>query len=162
MLKQKTKAGETKIKRYEERCLQYKQSNLFRSQLKLFHEILDKGNQDETDEISTWGNIWRKGVYKVNKAICSEPNRSFSIKLWTKVTRMRLSLPNLTTVITIRGNIWSEMERDPKTTEVQDDIHIKSKDTWTEVRIISNWNVAGLDHVQGFWSQKMTELHPRL
>ena len=60
------------------------------------------------------------------------------MKLWTKATRTRLSLPNPTTVITIWGNIWSEMEKHPKKTEWQDDNHIKLKDTQTEVRIMSN------------------------
>ena len=41
MLKQKIKAGRIKIKRYDERCQQFKQNQQFRNNQKLFYESLD-------------------------------------------------------------------------------------------------------------------------
>ena len=42
MLKQTIKAGGMKIKRYDERCQQFKQNHLFRTNQKLFYET--RGN----------------------------------------------------------------------------------------------------------------------
>ena len=47
MLKQKIKAGGIKITRYEERCLQFQQNNLFITSQKLFYETLYKGKREE-------------------------------------------------------------------------------------------------------------------
>ena len=47
MLKQKSKAGGIKIKRYDERCQQFKQNQLFRTNQKLFYETLDGKKSEE-------------------------------------------------------------------------------------------------------------------
>ena len=41
MLKQKIKAGGIEVKRYDERCQQFKQNQQFRNNQKLFYEALD-------------------------------------------------------------------------------------------------------------------------
>ena len=46
MLKQKIKAGG--VKRYDERCQQFKQNNLFRTNQKLFYKTLDGKKRGET------------------------------------------------------------------------------------------------------------------
>ena len=50
MLKQKIKAGRVKIKRYmyDERCHQFKQNHLFRTNQKLFYKTLDGKKRRET------------------------------------------------------------------------------------------------------------------
>ena len=49
MLRQKIRAGGIKIKRYDERCLQFQQNNLFRTNQKLFYEGLDGGRGEECE-----------------------------------------------------------------------------------------------------------------
>ena len=48
MLKQKIKVGGMKIKRDDERCQQFKQNHLFRTNQKLFYETLVEKKQGET------------------------------------------------------------------------------------------------------------------
>ena len=48
MLKQKIKAGGVKIKRYDERCQQFKQNHLFRTNQKLFYTTLNGKERGET------------------------------------------------------------------------------------------------------------------
>ena len=48
MLKQKIKAGGVKVKRYDDRCQQFKQNQLFRTNQKLFYETLDGKKPGET------------------------------------------------------------------------------------------------------------------
>ena len=48
MLKQKIKEGGVKIKRYDERCQQFKQNHLFRTNQKLFYKTLDGKERGET------------------------------------------------------------------------------------------------------------------
>ena len=48
MLKQKIKADGVKIKRYDERCQQFQQNHLFRTNQKLFYRTLDGKERGET------------------------------------------------------------------------------------------------------------------
>lgn len=49
VLKQKIRAGGIKIKRYDERCQQFKLNQLFRSKKKLFYEALGGKERGETE-----------------------------------------------------------------------------------------------------------------
>ena len=68
MLKQKIKAGGVKIKRYTERCQQFKQKHLFRTNQNLFYKTLDgkeRGEMvlpDPTEATSFWSKIWSEEV----------------------------------------------------------------------------------------------------
>ena len=68
MLKQKIKAGGVKIKRYDERCQQFKQDHLFRTNQKLFYKTLDGKERGETvlpdsiEATSFWSKIWSEEV----------------------------------------------------------------------------------------------------
>ena len=64
MLKQKIRAEGIRIKRYDERCLEFQQNNLFRTNQKLFYERLDGGREEEcelpdpTETTRFWNKIW--------------------------------------------------------------------------------------------------------
>ena len=68
MLKQKIKAGGVKIKRYTERCQQFTQKHLFRTNQNLFYKTLDgkeRGEMvlpDSTEATSFWSKIWSEEV----------------------------------------------------------------------------------------------------
>ena len=68
MLKQKIKAGGSKIKRYGERCQQFKQNQQFRNNQKLFYEALDGKKREETEQpdpieaTTFWRKIWSEEV----------------------------------------------------------------------------------------------------
>ena len=68
MLKQKIKAGGIKIKRYHEKCQQFKQNQQFRNNQKLFYEALDgkkreRAEQPDPIEATTfWRKIWSEEV----------------------------------------------------------------------------------------------------
>ena len=68
MLKQKIKAGGVNIKGYDERCQQFKQNHLFRTNQKLFYKTLG-GNErgetvlpDPTEATSFWSKVWSEEV----------------------------------------------------------------------------------------------------
>ena len=68
MLKQKIRAGGIKIKRYDERCLQFHQNTLFRTNQKFFYDELDgvkdgqTGIPDLTASTEFWSNLWSDDV----------------------------------------------------------------------------------------------------
>ena len=68
ILKQKFKAAGIEIEIYEERCLQFKQNNLFQINQKLFCETLNRCKQKDNDipnftaAAEFWSNIWSKEV----------------------------------------------------------------------------------------------------
>ena len=133
MLKQKIKAGGVKIKRYDERCQQFKQNHLFRTNQKLFYTTLngkERGETvlpDHTEATSFWSKIWSDEV------------------------------------VHNEGASWLEdVEVELSTTEVQEDISITVEDIRNGVSKIANWKAAGPDLVQGFWFKKPTRLHSRL
>ena len=133
MLKQKIKSGGIKIKRYDERCQQFKQNNLFITNQKLFYETLDGKKPgetvlpDPTEATSFWSRIWSEEVGHDESAS------------WLK-------------------DIGGEFSK----TEIQGDININTEDIRTGVNRMANWKAAGPDLVQGFWFKKLTGLHYRL
>ena len=134
MLKhQKIKAGGMKVKRYDERCQQFKRNHLFRTNQKLFYETLDENKQGETalpdheEATSFWKKIWSEEVSHNEKASWLE-----------------------------------DVELEFSTTEKQADINITEGDIRSGVSKMANWKAAGPELVQGFWFKKLTGLHPRL
>ena len=81
MLKQKIKAGGVKIKRYDEKCQQFKQNHLFRTNQKLFYQTLDGKERgetvlpDPTEATSFWRKIWSEEVGHNERASWLETNR---------------------------------------------------------------------------------------
>ena len=76
MLKQKIKAGGVKINRYDERCQQFKQKHLFRTNQKLFYKTLDGKERgetvlpDPTEATSFWSKIWSEEIGHNKRASC--------------------------------------------------------------------------------------------
>ena len=133
MLKQEIKAGGVKIKRYDERCQQFKQNHLFRTNQKLFYKTLDGKERgetvlpDATEATSFWSKIWSEKVGQNERASWLE-----------------------------------DVEVEFSTTEVQEDISITVENIRNGVSKMANWKAAGPDLVQGFWFKKLTGLHSRL
>ena len=133
MLKQKIKEGGIKIKRYDERCQQSKQTQLFRTNQKLFYETLDGkkseeiGLPDPTEITTFWRKIWSEEVSHNEQASWLE-----------------------------------EVEQKFSSIEVQEDINITVEDIRTVVSKMANWKAAGPDLVQGYWFKKLSGLHPML
>ena len=133
MLKQKIKAGGVKIKRYDERCLQFKQNHLFRTNQKLFYKTLDGKERGET----------------------VLPNPTKATSFWSKIWSEEVGHNE--------GASWLEdVEVEFSTTEVQEDISITVEDIRNGVSKMANWKAAGPDLIQGFWIKKLTGLHSRL
>ena len=113
MLKQKIKAGGVKIKRNDERCQQFKQNHLFRTNQKLFYKTLDGKERgetvlpDPTEATSFWSKIWSEEVGH---------NEGAS---WLKDVEVELS-----------------------TTDVQNDITITVEDIRNGVSKMANWKAA--------------------
>ena len=120
-MKQNIKAGGITIKRYDERCHQFKQNNLFRTNQKMFYETLDGKKlgetvlPDPTEATSFWSKIWSEEVGHSER------------ESWLE-------------------NVEVEFRR----TEVQEDINITVEDISTGVSKMANWKAAGPDLVQGF------------
>ena len=133
MLKQKIKAGGVKIKRYDERCQQFKQNHLFRTNQKVFYKTLDGKERretvlpDPTEATSFWSKMWWEEVGHNEKASWLE-----------------------------------DVEVEFSTTEVKEDISITVEDIRNGVSKMANWKTADPDLVQGFWFKKLTGLHSRL
>lgn len=133
MLKQKIKAGAIKIKRYDERCQQFKQNQQFQTNQKLFYETLDgknRGGKEQLDPIEAttfWRKIWSEEVIHNEQASWLE-----------------------------------QVEQEFSAIEVQEDINITMEDIRTGVSKMANWKAAGPDLVQGYWFKKLPGLHPRL
>ena len=132
MLKQKIRAGGRKIKRYTDRCLQFKQNRLFQTNQKLFYETLDESGKREVDapdqdEITNfWRNIW-------SQEICHNEHAEW----------------------------LGDVEHELKSVEKQENIEITLEDIKAGVSKMANWKAAGPDLVQGFWFKKLTGLHTR-
>ena len=68
MLKQKIKADGVQIKRYDERCQQFKHNHLFRTNQKLFYKTVDRKDRaetvllDPTEATSFWSKICSEEV----------------------------------------------------------------------------------------------------
>ena len=105
MLKQKMKAGGIKIKRYDDRCQQFKQNQQFRNNQKLFYEALDgkkREGAEQPDPIEAttfWRRIW-------SEEVCHNERAS-----WLE-----------------------EVEQEFSTTEVQENINITIDDIRTGLR----------------------------
>ena len=133
MLKQKIKAGAIKIKRYDERCQQFKQNQQFQTNQKRFYEALDgkkregKEQPDPTEATTFWRKIWSEEVSHNEQASWLE-----------------------------------QIEQEFSSVEVQKDINIIIEDIRTGVSKMANWKAAGPDLVQGYWFKKLPGLHPRL
>ena len=133
MLKQKIKAGGVKIKRYDERCQQFKQNHLFRTNQKLFYKTLHGKERreavlpDPTEATSFWSKTWSEEVGHNEGASCLE-----------------------------------EVDVELSATEVQGDISITVEDIRNGMSRMANWRAAGPDLVQGFWFKKLTGFHFRL
>ena len=73
MLKQKIKAGGIKITRYDERCHQFKQNNLFKTNQKMFETLHGKKPgetvlPDPTEATFFWSKIWSEEVGHIERA----------------------------------------------------------------------------------------------
>ena len=129
-LKMKIKAGATKIKRFEERNLQYHQNNTFRNDMKRFFKEIDGQLNDNpvspnpTEATQFWSDIW------------SQPGSHNADAEW---------LSN------IQGSLQDIRQQQEQT--------ITKKDVKEGVRRMSNWKSAGPEFVQGFWFKQITNLH---
>lgn len=129
LLRDKKKKNE----KYDERCQQFKQNQLFQTNQKLFYETLDGKKREETEvaDPTEATNFWKK--------------------IWSEEASHNE-----------RASWLEEVELEFSTTEVQEDIIITVKEIKTGVSKMANWKAAGPDQVQGYWFKKMTGLHPRL
>ena len=85
MLKQKIKAGGIKIKRYDERCQQFRQNQQFRTNQKFFCETLGGKKREETEQpdpaeaTTFWRNVWSEEVgYNEKASWLEEVEKEFS------------------------------------------------------------------------------------
>ena len=132
-LKQKITTAAAKIRRYNQRNLQYHQNNLFRNNQKQFYKELD-GKMDGQVE-------------------APDPNESteFWSKLWSEPVEHNRDADWL-------ENVKEKLRGTPR----QQNVTITVKGLKQAIARMSNWKAAGPDHVQGFWFKKATSLHSKL
>ena len=122
-----------KIKRYDERCQQFKQNQQFRNNEKLFYEALN-GKKREGAE---------------------QPDPIEATTFWRKMWSEEASHNERTSWL-------EEVEQEFSTIEVQEDINITIEDIKAGVSKMANWKAAGPVLVQGYWFKKLPGLHTRL
>ena len=120
MLKQKIKAGGVKIKRYDERCQQFKQNHLFRTNKKLFYRTLDGKERGET----------------------VLPHPTEATFFWSKIWSEKVGHNE-------RISWLEDVEVEFSTTEVQEEISFTVEDIRNGVSKMANWKAAGPDLVRG-------------
>ena len=130
-LSAKIQAGNTKIRWYRERCVQFHQNNLFRNnQSQLYKELSgsdakgDNPAPDAVEAVEFWSGIW--SVEKVHNEEA----------VWMEKVR-------------------SKMEGVRK----MDKMEIRVQDVVAGIRRMSNWKAPGPDGVRGFWFKKFPSLH---
>ena len=131
-LKSKIYASGIKIKKAEERKLQFHQNKLFRTnQGNLYDELngksVEKGDAQvpkAKEAMKFWSDIW------------SKPGEHAEDAEWLARTRRKL------------GNV-----------EKQEDLIIDVDTVRPVVRKLSNWKAPGPDGVVGFWFKKVSALH---
>ena len=133
MLKQKIKAGGVTIKRYDEKCQQFKQNYLFRTNQKLFYKTLDGKERGET--------------------VLPDPTEATCF--WSKIWLEEVGYNE-------RASWLEDVEVEFSTTEVQEDISITVEYIRNGVSKMAHWKAAGPNLVQGFWFKKLTGLHSKL
>ena len=134
VLKQKIRSGSAKIKKYEDRCKQYTQNQMFRNNQKRFYESLEEnGNKnpidmpDPKEATQFWSNIWSEEVTHNEKASWME-----------------------------------EVEKDLSYRVQQANIIISMTDVKAGVGKMANWKAAGPDQVQGFWFKRLVGVRERI
>ena len=133
MLKQKIAAGGIKIKRYDERCLQFHQNTSFRTNQRLFYNELNG----------------------VKHGMAGIPDPTASTELLNKIW--------LDDIVHNEGTSWlGDVEQELSGKPRQNEVKITVLDVKTVVRKMPNWKAPGPDFVQGFWFKKLTRLHTRL
>jgi hypothetical protein len=131
-LKNKIKAGSTKIRWFEEKNGARRQNYLFRNnQRQLYKELsgdTPQGNTSEIPDAAESREFW-EGIWSVEK----EHDREAS---WL-------------------GEIREEMSR----IQTIDDVAVDTEGLMKGIRKMTNWKAPGPDMVRGFWFKKLTSLH---
>ena len=132
-LKQRIKAVQQKISRYECRTEQYKENRMFEANQRRLYQIID-GIQ--------WNNV-------------QSPEAAESIEFWSGIW----SKPTSHNVDTE----WlKKLEKDLKDIEKQDDILLDSDKVRVQLRKVPNWKSPGPDGLQGYWLKNFTSCVDRI
>ena len=132
-LKQRMKAIQYKIKRYEDKTEQYKQNRIFETNQKRLYEIIDglhRNNEEAPnagDCLEFWSGIW------------SKPANHNADAEW--LTKLEKKLENV---------------------EKQDDILIDSGKVRVQLSKVPNWKSPGPDGLQGYWLKNFTSCIDRI
>ena len=131
--KQRIKALQLKIRRYECRTEQYKQNRMFEANQRSLYQIID-------------GTHWN---------IVQSPEAEESLEFWSGIW----SNPTNHNVDTE----WLEkLENDLKDIEKQCDILIDSDKIWVQLRKVPNWKSPGPDGLLGYWLKNFTSCVDRI
>ena len=132
-LKQRLKAVQQTIRRYECRTEQYKQTRMFEANQRRLYQIIDDVQ---------WNNV-------------QSPEAEESLEFWTGIW----SNPTSHNVDTE----WlKKLEKDLKDIEKQDDILIDSDKVRVQLRKVPNWKSPGPDGLQVYWLKNFTSCVDRI
>ena len=132
MLKQKIHSGATKVRRFDERNMQYHQNSLFATnQKQLYKELRGDESVNEKPDAGEatvfWSNIW------------SNPGTHNIEARW--ISKVKESLQNV---------------------RQQQNIAISIKSVKNGIKRMTNWKAPGPDGVQGYWFKRFSNLHSRI
>ena len=132
-LKQRIVATASKLKRYEQRILQFRQNRLFVIDQKKVYQELDGQTWDNTiipdaqESCKFWSDIWDQPVVHNEKAE------------WIKEVKIKYS-----------------------TIQKQEQMYIDVSKIKQQLRKTANWKAPGPDGVHGYWLKEFTKMHGRI
>ena len=134
-LKQQLKATSQKIRRYNDRCDQYKENQMFRNNQRALYQRLEQ-----------------KGGAPVRcEAPDSELVKTFWEEIWDDNTKHNEKAKWIDTV-----------KKELENTKRQENVDMSTTDVTRVIKQMPNWKAPGPDGAQGFWLKAFSELHPRI
>jgi hypothetical protein len=132
-LKQRVKSEATKLRKYEQRDLQFRQNRLFQTNQRLLYSQLECQSKD------------------TQATPDSEESKTFWSSIWSTSAQYNTSAKWL-----------NNIDKHVKNKVAQDELKITIVDLKNQLRKMANWKANGTDNVHAYWLKNFTSLHKRI